>query len=91
MASVGTQPVRAPALSSGSATTEARRRTNWVPYVLLLPGIAWLFVFFVVPMWYLEEDDEPGHSRRQQQVRDRTFTAVEQLAHPPIRRWNCFV
>jgi spermidine/putrescine transport system permease protein len=50
MASVGTQSVRAPALSSGSATTEARRRTNWVPYVLLLPGIAWLFVFFVVPM-----------------------------------------
>jgi spermidine/putrescine transport system permease protein len=50
MASVGTQSVRAPALSSGSATTEARRRTNWVPYALLLPGIAWLFVFFVVPM-----------------------------------------
>jgi spermidine/putrescine transport system permease protein len=50
MASIGTQSVRAPALSSGSATTQARRRTNWVPYALLLPGIAWLFVFFVVPM-----------------------------------------
>ena len=50
MASVGTQSVRAPALSSGSATTESRRRTHWVPYALLLPGIAWLVVFFVVPM-----------------------------------------
>ena len=50
MASVGTQGVQAPALSTGSATVPSRRRTNWVPYVLLLPGIAWLFVFFVVPM-----------------------------------------
>ncbi|NYG05887.1 spermidine/putrescine transport system permease protein [Phycicoccus badiiscoriae] len=25
-------------------------RRNWVPYVLLLPGLVWLFVFFVVPM-----------------------------------------
>jgi len=50
VASVGTPSVQAPALSSGSATTESRRRTNWVPYALLLPGIAWLVVFFVVPM-----------------------------------------
>ena len=28
-----------------------RRRT--VPYLLLAPGMAWLLVFFVVPMWYL--------------------------------------
>ena len=27
-----------------------RRRRNWVPYALLLPGLLWLFVFFVVPM-----------------------------------------
>jgi spermidine/putrescine transport system permease protein len=26
-----------------------RRRRNWVPYALLLPGILWLVVFFVVP------------------------------------------
>ena len=26
------------------------RRVNWVPYVLLAPGLLWLFVFFVVPM-----------------------------------------
>jgi spermidine/putrescine transport system permease protein len=29
-------------------------RRKWVvPYLLLTPGMAWLFVFFVVPMWYL--------------------------------------
>ncbi len=27
-----------------------RRRRNWVPYALLAPGLAWLFVFFVLPM-----------------------------------------
>ena len=26
------------------------RRTNWVPYALLAPGLVWLLVFFVVPM-----------------------------------------
>jgi spermidine/putrescine transport system permease protein len=25
------------------------RRKNWVPYALLIPGILWLFVFFVLP------------------------------------------
>ena len=25
-------------------------RRNWVPYALLLPGLLWLFIFFVVPM-----------------------------------------
>jgi spermidine/putrescine transport system permease protein len=25
-------------------------RRNWVPYALLVPGLLWLFVFFVVPM-----------------------------------------
>jgi spermidine/putrescine transport system permease protein len=28
----------------------ARARRNWVPYALLLPGLLWLTVFFVVPM-----------------------------------------
>ena len=27
-----------------------RQRANWVPYALLVPGLAWLFVFFVLPM-----------------------------------------
>ena len=27
-----------------------RARRNWVPYALLLPGLLWLFVFFVLPM-----------------------------------------
>ena len=27
-----------------------RRRRNYTPYLLLLPGLAWLVVFFVVPM-----------------------------------------
>ncbi len=52
MASVHAPQVepQAPALSTGSATTPARRRRNVVPYVLLLPGMLWLVVFFVVPM-----------------------------------------
>jgi spermidine/putrescine transport system permease protein len=29
-------------------------RRKWaIPYLLLAPGMAWLLVFFVVPMWYL--------------------------------------
>ena len=27
-----------------------RRRRNWVPYALLLPGLLWLVIFFVAPM-----------------------------------------
>ncbi len=37
-------------LSSGTSAPESRRRRNWVPYALLLPGLVWLVVFFVVPM-----------------------------------------
>jgi spermidine/putrescine transport system permease protein len=37
-------------LSSGTSAPESRRRRNWVPYALLLPGLLWLIVFFVVPM-----------------------------------------
>jgi spermidine/putrescine transport system permease protein len=29
------------------------RRKGAIPYLLLSPGMAWLVVFFVVPMWYL--------------------------------------
>jgi spermidine/putrescine transport system permease protein len=50
VASLGTQSVRAPALSTGVSAVGQRRRTNWVPYALLLPGLLWLFLFFVAPM-----------------------------------------
>ncbi|HEU5144113.1 MAG TPA: ABC transporter permease [Dermatophilaceae bacterium] len=40
-----------PALSTGAAVAPSHaRRRNWVPYALLLPGLLWLFVFFVLPM-----------------------------------------
>jgi len=29
------------------------RQKGAIPYLLLAPGMAWLLVFFVVPMWYL--------------------------------------
>jgi len=29
------------------------RRRRLAPYLLLAPGLAWLIVFFVVPMYYL--------------------------------------
>jgi spermidine/putrescine transport system permease protein len=29
------------------------RRKGAIPYLLLAPGIAWLVIFFVVPLWYL--------------------------------------
>jgi spermidine/putrescine transport system permease protein len=33
---------------------ELLHRRRWAtPYLLLLPGLAWLAIFFVVPMWYL--------------------------------------
>ena len=32
----------------GAALAPARR--HWVPYALLLPGLLWFFVFFVLPM-----------------------------------------
>ena len=40
----------APALSTGVSAPPERQRSNWVPYALLLPGLLWLVVFFVVPM-----------------------------------------
>ena len=47
---------------AGAATTVSdtrgvrhlfHRPKGAIPYLLLAPGIAWLLVFFVVPMWYL--------------------------------------
>ncbi len=38
------------ALSTGSAAPPSRQRRTWVPYALLLPGLLWLVVFFVLPM-----------------------------------------
>ena len=35
---------------SAQQPDEPRKRRNWVPYALLLPGVLWLFVFFVLPM-----------------------------------------
>lgn len=40
----------APALSTGASVARNRARRNWVPYALLLPGLVWLVMFFVVPM-----------------------------------------
>jgi spermidine/putrescine transport system permease protein len=37
-------------LSTGASAPPSRRRRNWVPYALLLPGLLWLVVFFVLPM-----------------------------------------
>jgi len=36
-------------LAGGPARAPVRR-VSWVPYLLLAPGLLWLFVFFVVPM-----------------------------------------
>src|SRR6478735_4644974 len=45
-----TTMAEAAVLSTGSAAPPSRRRRNWVPYALLLPGILWLLLFFVLPM-----------------------------------------
>jgi spermidine/putrescine transport system permease protein len=50
VASVQAPSPTAPALSTGVAALPRRARTNWLPYALLLPGMLWLTVFFVVPM-----------------------------------------
>ena len=44
-------PATAPEGTKPRVTVEPpRRRRNWVPYALLLPGMLWLIVFFVLPM-----------------------------------------
>jgi spermidine/putrescine transport system permease protein len=43
-----------PALGrSGDHETDGRRRSRWVPYALLSPGVLWLILFFLVPLWAL--------------------------------------
>jgi spermidine/putrescine transport system permease protein len=43
------EEVRTPTEEPGSPPGPRRRR-NWVPYLLLLPGVAWLVMFFLVPI-----------------------------------------
>ncbi|MEU6573697.1 ABC transporter permease [Streptomyces sp. NPDC046805] len=48
-------PPPSPSSSAASAAPgpkSPRRRGRWTPYWLLLPGILWLVVFFVLPMIY---------------------------------------
>ena len=35
------------------AAVQVRRARSWVPYLLLLPGLAWLAIFFVLPLFTL--------------------------------------
>ncbi|HEX2236360.1 MAG TPA: ABC transporter permease [Actinomycetota bacterium] len=37
-------------MGAGARERGGKRRTSWAPYLLTLPGTAWLFVFFAVPM-----------------------------------------
>jgi spermidine/putrescine transport system permease protein len=38
------------AVLAPKAARTPRRRANWVPYALLVPGLLWLLVFFAAPM-----------------------------------------
>ena len=38
---------------AGAPVRSGFRRRRWAPYLLMTPGLAWLLVFFVVPMYYL--------------------------------------
>jgi spermidine/putrescine transport system permease protein len=51
MPSVGAAIGGGPAVPAPVASTRARR--NWVPYVLLLPGLLWLALFYAAPMFTL--------------------------------------
>ncbi|MCM1977205.1 MULTISPECIES: ABC transporter permease [Streptomyces] len=42
----------APPLAPAPEKKPPRKRGRWTPYLLLLPGLAWLFVFFALPMVY---------------------------------------
>jgi spermidine/putrescine transport system permease protein len=37
-----------------------RRRKGAIPYLLLAPGMLWLVIFFLVPMWYLGKTSLSG-------------------------------
>ncbi|MFF3343756.1 ABC transporter permease [Streptomyces sp. NPDC002779] len=41
-----------PPLAPPAPKKPPRRRGRWTPYLLLLPGLAWLLVFFALPMVY---------------------------------------
>ncbi|MFF0205025.1 ABC transporter permease [Streptomyces sp. NPDC005017] len=49
MATLTEAPPLAPAPEK---TKPPRKRGRWTPYLLLLPGLAWLVVFFALPMVY---------------------------------------
>lgn len=42
----------APPLAPAPEQKPSRKRGRWTPYLLLLPGILWLIVFFALPMVY---------------------------------------
>ncbi|CCK27136.1 putrescine transporter [Streptomyces davaonensis JCM 4913] len=42
----------APPLAPAPEKKPPRKRGRWTPYLLLLPGLAWLLVFFALPMVY---------------------------------------
>ncbi|MET9441705.1 ABC transporter permease [Streptomyces sp. NPDC006610] len=42
----------APPLAPAPEAKPPRRRGRWTPYLLLLPGLLWLLVFFALPMVY---------------------------------------
>jgi spermidine/putrescine transport system permease protein len=42
----------APPLAPAPEKKPPRKRGRWTPYLLLLPGLAWLVVFFALPMIY---------------------------------------
>ncbi|MFC5953648.1 ABC transporter permease [Streptomyces pratens] len=43
-------PHRSPPLAPAPQAKPPRRRGRWTPYLLLLPGLLWLFVFFALPV-----------------------------------------
>ncbi|MFC8373305.1 MULTISPECIES: ABC transporter permease [unclassified Streptomyces] len=51
MATVTEAPPLAPAPETKPPRTP-RKRGRWTPYLLLLPGLLWLFVFFALPVIY---------------------------------------
>jgi spermidine/putrescine transport system permease protein len=46
----GDPALNAPGVGARARQRAGKRRTSWAPYLLTLPGTAWLFVFFAVPM-----------------------------------------
>ena len=51
MTTVTEAPPLAPAPET-KPPRQARKRGRWTPYLLLLPGLLWLFVFFALPVVY---------------------------------------